>query len=53
MATILSGALLARLVWENKMAAERIESAVFDTLASNIDLSTGTAAITEAILVRL
>jgi homoisocitrate dehydrogenase len=52
-AAILSGALLARLVWQNKMAAERIESAVFDTLASNIDLSTGTATITEAILKKL
>jgi len=52
-AAILSAALLARLVWQNKMAAERIESAVFDTLASNIDLSAGTAAITEAILKRL
>jgi homoisocitrate dehydrogenase len=52
-AAILSGALLARLVWQNKTAAERIEAAVFDTLASNIDLSTGTAAMTEAVLKRL
>jgi homoisocitrate dehydrogenase len=52
-AAILSGALLARLVWDNEMAAEQIESAIFDALASNIDLSAGTAAITEAILKRL
>ena len=52
-AAILSGALLVRLVWQNKMAAERIESAVSDTLASNIDLTIGTAAITEAILKQL
>lgn len=52
-ATILSGAMLARLVWQNNMAAERIESAVFDTLASKNGLPTGTAAITEAILGRL
>jgi homoisocitrate dehydrogenase len=53
LAAILSAALLARLVWQNKMAAERIEAAVFDVLASNIDLSTGTVAITEAILERI
>lgn len=52
-AAILSGALLARLVWGNKLAAKRIETAVFDTLASSFDLSIGTAAITEAILTRL
>jgi homoisocitrate dehydrogenase len=53
LAAILSGALLARLVWGEKETAARIESAVFDTLSSNIDLSTGTAAVTKAVMKRL
>jgi homoisocitrate dehydrogenase len=53
MAAILSGALLAQLVWQNIAAAARIESAVFDTLASNFDLTTGTTAIKDAVLSRL
>jgi isocitrate/isopropylmalate dehydrogenase len=52
-AAILSGALPAQLVWQDGMAAARIESAVFDTLASNFDLSAGTAAIKDAVLLRL
>jgi homoisocitrate dehydrogenase len=52
-AAILSGALLAQLVWQDGKAAARIESAVFDMLASNFDLSAGTAAIKDAVLLRL
>jgi hypothetical protein len=36
-----------------KKAATRIESAVYDTLTSDMDPSTGTAAITKAVLRRL
>ncbi len=53
LAAILSGALLARLVWKDKQAADRIEMAVFDLLSSNVDLAAGTAAITGALLERL
>ncbi|MEJ2533851.1 MAG: isocitrate/isopropylmalate family dehydrogenase [Halioglobus sp.] len=53
LAAILSGALLARLVWGEDKAAARIESAVFDTLSSNLELSGGTTAITMAVLERL
>ena len=53
LAAILSGALLARLVWGEEKAAAQIESAVFDTLSSNIDLRVGTAAVSDAVLERL
>jgi homoisocitrate dehydrogenase len=49
-AAMLSGALLARYVWGNEPAAVAIESAIFTALAARLDLSSGTAAITEAVL---
>ncbi len=52
-AAILSGALLAQLVWEDKDAAARIESAVFAVLAAHNSLPVGTAAITEEVLSHL
>jgi homoisocitrate dehydrogenase len=54
-AAILSGALLARYVWQREEVAVRVETAVSKTLASGINLKTGsvTSRVTKAILQQL
>jgi len=54
-ATILSAALLARYVWQREDVAMRVETAVYHTLASGINLTTGpvTQRVTQAILKNL
>lgn len=54
-ATILSGALLVRYVWQLEDVAQRVETAVYRTLASGINLTTGqvTRHLTKAILKNL
>lgn len=48
-AAILSGALLARFVWGREDVAQRVETAVFHTLASDVALD-NTAGVTAAVL---
>lgn len=52
-AAILSGALLARYVWNNTQAAERIESAVYQALQNDAGKLHDTKEITAAILARI
>ncbi len=54
-AAILSGALLARYVWQREDVAVRVETAVYQTLASGINLTTRqvTQRVTQAVLANL
>ena len=54
-AAILSGALLARYVWQREDVAVKMETAVYHTLASGINTTSGqvTKRITQAILTNL
>ncbi len=54
-AAILSGALLTRYVWQREDVAVRVETAVYQTLASGINLTTGqvTQRVTQAVLANL
>ena len=54
-AAILSAALLARYVWQRDDVARRMETAVYNTLASGINLTSGpvTKTVTNEILARL
>lgn len=55
MAAILSGAMLARMVWQLPQVATRIETAVYNVLANGINLQTGpvTERVKTAVLAEL